>query len=44
MLLKKYLEAWVLKNEPRRYTFADGAISTSNEINGPLDEFKAYSY
>ncbi len=29
-------EAWVLENSNN--------TETSNEINGPLDEFKAYSY
>jgi len=36
-------EAWVLENENKTF-FGEGADLTSNEINGPLDEFKAYSY
>ncbi|WP_448702720.1 hypothetical protein ACFGVR_10240 [Mucilaginibacter sp. AW1-3] len=35
-------EAWVLKDENPQ--FGDGVELGSNEINGPLDEFKAYSY
>jgi hypothetical protein len=35
-------EAWVLNNE--NYRSPEGVDLTSNEINGPLDEFKAYSY
>jgi hypothetical protein len=35
-------EAWVLKNEYPK--FSESVELGSNEINGPLDEFKAYSY
>jgi len=35
-------EAWTLK--PEYNQFAQGVELGSNEINGPLDEFKAYSY
>jgi len=35
-------EAWEPKKEAAQ--FGDGVELGSNEINGPLDEFKAYSY
>ena len=35
-------EAWILGAENGHS--AQGVDLTSNEINGPLDEFKAYSY
>jgi len=35
-------EAWVLNNED--YRPARQVDLAPNEINGPLDEFKAYSY
>ncbi|OCX52636.1 hypothetical protein BEL04_14410 [Mucilaginibacter sp. PPCGB 2223] len=35
-------EAWTLKHETPQ--FGDSVELGSNEINGPLDEFKAYSY
>ncbi len=35
-------EAWTLKHESM---FSTAEVDlTANEINGPLDEFKAYSY
>lgn len=36
-------EAWALENRGSN-AFSEEADLTSNEINGPLDEFKAYSY
>ena len=35
-------EAWAQKHETSQ--FGDTVELGSNEINGPLDEFKAYSY